>query len=376
MKKKTQKYIIILLVIVLLATSFGCSIASIISTNQNSTTDEIQEEIQNTTSYAEKLQTILNDAIKNKNLIKESVLNDLIKRNEAGDYALNTTIDILGTPVCVLESYDSVSVNVYSNENEIIELLNNISKNTNYTSKSFIQLYWMKENGETIITWIALNEKDMSEVKTVGIITSQYQKLEEMDLQVTNVSIEDVKDLSLDRASIISTYNPLVYNVQNKLLECQFITNLMENKEYEDTWYEYVIKNKDGYLYLDTQNDKFYMVYQEYSEDAIKDFTIYDDETLGKIKNGMTIEEFLKVVPNAKLYEVYLYKNTTTYTSYVVRPSGDELTIKYYDFKDGILDLSDTTTNSDEIEPTKTSSTNELETMDVGSISSNNIINN
>lgn len=373
MKKKTQRIIIIILVLVMLATSLGYSISSLVLTD-NQTPENIETEIQEKMNYAEKLQEVLNKSIQDKKVIKESVLNDLIKRNEAGDYALNTAINILGTPVCVLESYDSVSVNVYSEEDEIVDLLNKISTNTNYTSNSFIQLYWMKETGETIITWIALGEDDMSEVKTVGIITSQYQDLNEMNLETSNVTIEDVSDLKLTRNEIISKYNPITYNIQNKLLECKFITSLMENKEFESTWYEYVLKNKDGFLYLDTQDDTFYMSYQEYSDDVLKNFTVYDDETLNKLKDGMTIEEFLKVVPDAKLYEVYLYKNKTLYTSYIIRTKADDLTVKYYDFKDGILDLGDDT-NKDEVmsdENTTTSNKEVLETNKSQDVTSTN----
>lgn len=347
MNKKLTRIIVIFLVIVMLASTFGYSISSIINSNSNTSTTEVQEEAEEALSYSEKLQEVLNQAVNDNKLIKEGVLNDLIKRNEALDYSLTTTINILGTPVCILESYDSYTVNVYSDEEEITELLNNISQNENYTSDSFIQLYWMKETGEAIITWIALGEEDMSEVKTVGIITSQYQDLDNMNLKTTDYTVETFSELDLDKTSLIEKYNPTLYKVQNKLLECNFITNLMENDEYKYTWNEYVLKNEYGYLFLNTKDEEFYLVYQEYS-----DFTkvpIYDNETLSQLKDGMSIEEFLKIVPNAMLYEFYVYNSEVTYTSYVVRTSEEDENLTYFDFKDGILSLeeSESTETSD-----------------------------
>ena len=345
MKKKTQRIIIILLVILMLGSTFGYAISSIVTTPKNNENVQTTEEATKTLSYAQKLQEVLNKAVKDKNFIKQDTLDDLIKRNEASDYSLATTLNILGTPVCVLESYDNNSVNVYSNKKEITSMLNKISTNKNYTDNSFIQLYWMKDTGEAIITWIALGEEDMSEIKTIGIITSQYQTLDNLNLQTTNYKVEDFQDLKLDKDTIVKDYNPLLYKEQNKLLECKFTTNLMTNEEYKYNWNEYVLKNEDGYLFLNTKDDNLYLVYEQYSDNKIVPY--YDKETISKIKDGMTIEEFLKIVPNAKLYEEYLYQDITKYSSYVVREKEDDTTLTYFDFKEGILSLDNKDSNKE-----------------------------
>ena len=336
MSKKMQRIIIIFLVVIMLGSTFGYAISSIVSntTTTNTTVDDIDNE--NVTTYAEKLQEVLNQAMKDKNVIKESVLSDLIKRNEAGDYALETTLNILGYPVCVLESYDSQSVIVYSEEKEIKDLLKNISKNNTYTTKSFVQLYWMKENGETIISWVALGEDDMSEVKTVGIITSQYQLLDSLEIPTTEATVETFKDLSLTKEQILETYNPFVYQVQNKLLDCKFITTLMED-EYNYVWTEYVLKTKDGYLFLNTKDDELYLVYENYNDNP--DVPEFDKESLANLKENMTIEEFSKILPNLRLAEIY-YTNEKTYTVYVGKAKDSE-ELTYFDFEDGLLMLED-----------------------------------
>ena len=82
MSKKMQRIIIIFLVVIMLGSTFGYAISSIVSTTTttNSTIEDIDNE--KVTTYAEKLQEVLNQAMKDKNVIKESVLSDLIKRNE------------------------------------------------------------------------------------------------------------------------------------------------------------------------------------------------------------------------------------------------------------------------------------------------------
>lgn len=358
MNKKKTKIIVILLVIVMLGSTLGYSISSIINTTNQNNTEKVQEEAEQTLSYSEKLQEVLNQAVNDKNLIKEGVLNDLIKRNEASDYSLSTTINILGTPICVLESYEGYTVNVYSDKDEITKLLNNISKNENYTSDSFIQLYWMKETGEAIITWIALGEEDMSEVKTVGIITSQYQDLDNMKLETTNITVDTISSLKLNKKSLIEKYNPTLYKVQNKLLECNFIKNLMEADEYKYTWNEYVLKNKYGYLFLNTKDEEFYLAYQDFSD--VTQIPIYNEDTLNKLEDGMTLDEFLKVVPNAMFYEYYFYNNESVYTSYVIRTSEEDENLTYYDFKDGILSLEKENEVTETPIPTDTISDNNI----------------
>lgn len=351
MNKKTKKIIIIFLVIAILGSTFGYAISSIITSKTNNQINtETETEI--TLTYAEKLQEVLNKAITDKNVIKEEVLNDLIKRNEASDYSLATALSILGTPICVLESYDNATVNVYSEKEEIATLLKNIADNKNYTNNSFIQLYWMKETGEAIITWIALNEEDMSEVKTVGIITSQYQDLNEMNLKQTDLTVDTFSSLDLDKTSLIEQYKPTLYKVQNKLLECNFIMNLMESEEYKHTWNEYVIKNENGYLFLNTKDDEFYLVYQTYSDN--KKIPFYNETTLSNLKDGMSIEEYLTIVPKSPLYEVYLYESNTIYTSYVVRTSEEDDTLTYFDFKDGKLSLKEPTESTENISENST----------------------
>lgn len=353
MKKKIQRIIIIILVLLMLGSTFGYAFSSIV--NNNTKEIDSNEESTESISYAEKLQEVLNKAVKDKNVIKQDTLDDLIKRNEASDYSLATTLNILGTPVCVLESYDNSSVNVYSEKKEITDLLNSISKNENYTSKSFIQLYWMKDTGEAIISWIALGEEDMSEVKTIGIITSQYQSLDNLNLTQTKYTVDDFKDLNLDKDTIVNEYKPLLYKEQNKLLECKFTTNLMNSEEYKYNWKEYVLKNEDGYLFLNVKDDNLYLVYQQYSDNKVVPY--YDKDTISKIKNGMSIEEFLNVVPNAKLYEEYLYKDTTKYSSYVVREKEDDTTLTYFDFKDGVLSLEDENSTTEQTTESLTETT-------------------
>lgn len=365
MNKKVQRLIVVMLVVCMVASTVAYAISAIFTsytsqttanTINESETEEASTEDEATLTYAEALQEALNNAIKEGNVIKESVLNDLIKRNGASDYALTTTLNILGTPVCVLECIDGYTIRVYTDEDEIIDLLNGISTNEEYTEDSFIQLYWMRDNGEAIITWIALAEEDMSEVKTIGIITSQYHDLDEMDLETSDAEISTFEGLELSRDEFIEEYNPTLYQTQNKLLECVFTTNLMEGNEYNYTWYEYVLKNDDGYLYVNFQDDAMYMVYQNYED--VSNVNVVSQEEIDALYNGMTTEDFLKAMPEAKFYEIYLYNNTTTYTSYVVRTSEDDTTYTYYDFREGVLDLPETEAETETSTETTTSAEN------------------
>lgn len=340
--KSTRKLIIIVLVILIASSSLGYIFSTLIKNNYyykaEDNTEMIQDELEDTIGYAENLQIALNKAISDKNFVKETSVEDLIKRNEAGDYSLSAALNILGNPVCVLESIDSYAITCYDNEEDITKILSNISINENYTNNSFIQMYWMKNTGEAIISWIALNEEDTSEIKIIGIITSQYQDLIDVTVPSTKNTDEIFNSIGITKEEMLDTYKPLLYKTQYKLLECQFTKTLMNNEEYKNVWSEYIMKNDYGYLHMNTKDNSFYLVYQDFTDTSV--IPSYSEEERMKIVNEMTIEDFLKIVPDAKLYEKYIHDNNSTYVSYVIKKSEDESFI-YYDFIDGKLNLED-----------------------------------
>lgn len=355
MSFKDRKIFIIILGIILLGCLFGYFLAGFFAEKK----EEIvtNEDIMSQIPYVDTLQTALNDAIQNKTTVNDNILADLLKRNEAMDYSLNTTINILGYPVCLLESYDGVEINAYTDVEKIKSILNNIPTNASYNENSFIQLYWMKQNGESIITWIALNEEDMSEVKTIGIITSQYQKLDDITFDIQKTKVSDFKDLSLKNEDLIEKYKPMVYQVQNKLLECKFTSNLMVNNEYKNKWIEYVIKSEDSYIFINTKDDSLYLIYENYLDTStipVIEQSLLDE----KIVSGMTEEDFIKEFKEARLTEIYQFDEDTLYHSYVIRSSTDETTLIYYNFNNGIIELTDENLKSDNV-PEKITETTE-----------------
>lgn len=339
--KSKERIIALGLVLILISSTLGYAISSMMVSSNTNTEEIVQENLEESLGYVENLQTALNEAIKNKNFVKQSSIDDLVKRNDAGDYSLSAALNILGTPICVLESIDSYAITSYSNSDEIVEFLANIPTNKKYTDNSFIQLYWMKETGEAIISWISLD--DMSEIKIIGLITSQYQNLSDVDVEEIKNSNEVINDVGISKEEMIKKYNPMNYKTQYKLLDCKFVTNLMTD-EYTSVWSEYVLQNEYGYLHLNTKDDTYYMVYQSFEN--LEDIPIYTQEKRIEVVEGMSIEDFKKIIPDAILYQKEISDNHT-YVSYVVRNSEELEDFYYFDFTDNILVLSEITSNED-----------------------------
>lgn len=336
MKNKKQ-FVILLVVLLLLSCATAYFISNLIKSQyyfKAEETEMTQEEVEQNMGYAEKLQVALNNAIANKEFVKTTSVEDLIKRNEAGDYSLSAALNILGNPVCVIESVDSFAITCYDEEKEIEKVLSEISTKNEYTKNSFIQMYWMKNTGEAIISWVALNEEDMSEVKIIGIITSQYQELVDISIPTAEDTQKIFNSLGMTKEEMLETYNPLIYRTQYKLLECEFTKNLMGNEEYKNTWSEYVLKNEDGYLHLNTKDDSFYLVYQEF--DDVTKVPVYPEDKRIQLVDGTTTEKFLTLLPEAKLYETYMEDNST-YVTYAIRNSEEDTDLVYYNFKDDII---------------------------------------
>lgn len=330
---KKERIIALVLVLVLASSTLGYAISSfMIGKDTDADTEEVvQEQLEESLGYVQNLQNALNKAVTDKNFVKQSSIEDLIKRNDAGDYSLSATLNILGTPVCVLESIDSYAITSYTDKEEITEFLSNISSEKKYSENSFIQLYWMKETGEAIITWISLD--DMSEIKIIGLITSQYQNLSDVEVKEISNSEEVINDLGITKEEMLKKYSPMEYKTQYKLLDCKFVTNLMKD-EYTSVWSEYVLKNKYGYLHLNTKDDNYYMIYQSFeSFDAIP---IYTEEERTEAVEGLHIEKFNELFPDAVLYKKELADNHI-YTSYVVRNSEELEDFYYFDFTDEII---------------------------------------
>lgn len=330
---KKERIVAIILILVLVSSTVGYAISSMIMNKKIDTEKEVQAEVEESLGYVQNLQNALNQAMIDKNFVKQSSVDDLLKRNEADDYTLSAALNILGTPVCVLESIDSYAITSYTNKEEIVNFLANIPTNTKYSDKSFIQLYWMKENGEAIITWISFD--NMNEIKIIGIITSQYQDLNDMNLKEMQDYQKVIDDVGISKEKMLEKYKPIEYKTQYKLLPCLFVLNMMTN-EYEHIWSEYLLKNEYGYLHLNTRDDTYYMVYQTFEN--FENIPAYTEEQLTSITEAMTIEEFEKIIPDAILYKKELNEGHT-YLSYVVKVSETENELYYFDFTDGILEI-------------------------------------
>lgn len=328
-----QRIIIFVLLFVLASSTFGYAISSyMMNKNVNPNTGDVtQEEIEKSLGYVQNLQNALNQAVIDKNFVKQSSIDDLIKRNDAGDYTLSATLNILGTPVCVLESIDSYAITSYTNEYDITDFLANINDEKKYKENSFIQLYWMKETGEAIITWISLD--DLSEIKIIGLIASQYQDLNDIKVKEVTNDEEVINDVGITKEEMLKKYNPMEYKTQYKLLECKFVTNLMKD-EYTSVWSEYVLKNKYGYLHLNTKDDSYYMAYQSFTN--FEEIPIYTEEQRTEVIEEMELSKFNEMFPDAILYRKE-ESDGHVYVSYVIRNSESLDDLYYFDFTDGKL---------------------------------------
>ncbi len=329
--KSKEKIIAFVLVLILVSSTLGYAFSNLMMNKTTKTEEVVQEEVEESLGYVENLQKALNNAITNKNFVKQSSIDDLVKRNNAGDYSLSVALNILGTPVCVLESIDSYAITSYTDSDKIVEFLENIPTNTKYSDNSFIQLYWMKDTGEAIITWVSLD--DMSEIKIIGLITSQYKNLSDVDVKQIKNSDDVINDVGISKTEMIEKYHPLDYRTQYKLLDCKFVTNLMTD-EYTSTWSEYVLKNEYGYLHLNTKDDTYYMVYQSFT--GFDNIPVYQEEKRTGIEEGITMEEFKAIIPDAVLYKKELTDNHT-YISYVIKNSEENEDFYYFDFTDDVL---------------------------------------
>lgn len=338
---KKERIIAGVLVLVLISSTLGYAISSMMMNQTINTEEEVQAEIEESLGYVQSLQNALNQAIADENFVKQSSIDDLVKRNDAGDYTLSAALNILGTPICVLESIDSYAITSYTDKDEIVDFLANIPTNTKYSEKSFIQLYWMKDNGEAIITWISLD--DMSEIKIIGIITSQYQDLNDIEMKEVKNIKEVIDDIGISKEEMLSKYNPMEYKTQYKLMPCIFVLNMMTD-EFESVWSEYILKNEYGFMHLNTKDDTYYMVYQSFT--SFDGIPIYTEEQRTVITEGMTIEDFEKNIPDAVLYKKEL-SDEHTYISYVVKNSEEEEDFYYFDFTDGVLESSELASTED-----------------------------
>lgn len=268
--------------------------------------------------------------------ISYASVDELIDKENDGDYSLETMLDVLNTIPSYIKEGDVIT----TNEAEIKKILSNYITNQSYKDSIYsIRLGWYMEDGKELSTYIATDIIDKANVLGV-VIEDTETSMEKVKLSETELSFNEIAklDISINELKDIlkdcSLYN---YYTKYPLLKESTLPNITFTKEYSNnTINMYSFRTKDSTININTINDKVFLVEEE--RDNYDDLTIYDYKIINKAQSqfDLTEEEFLNIFKEAKLIGVEKDVDTLLLTnSYLIKDNDNY--VYYVSFTDGVV---------------------------------------